>query len=104
MQVVPLDTSPNQNFDITLTVNGANVTFNLGFSYIENTYWTMTVKKSGTIIATNIPLLYGQNLLVGLEYLQIGTAYILKTSDIMTEVPDDTNLGSDFILVWGDNA
>lgn len=103
MQIVPLDNSPNQNFDITLSINGKNQTFNLAFSYNIGHYWTMTVSKNNNPIVSNIPLLYGDNLLNGLEYLEIGSAYLYKTSDTIYEIPDDTNLGTEFILVWGDN-
>lgn len=103
MQIVPLDNSPNQNFDISLNINGKNQLLNLAFSYNSGNYWAMSVSKNDTTIVSNIPLLYGDNLLRGLEYLEIGSAYLYKLSDTSSEIPDDKNLGSEFILIWGDN-
>lgn len=104
MQRIPLDNSPNQNFDVTLSVNGKNTVFNLFLSYNEDNYWTMQVRdKYKTPITDSIPLLSGQNLLQGLEYLEIGEAFLLKNSDINDEIPNSENLGTDFILLWRDN-
>lgn len=37
------------------------------------------------------------------SYLNIGSAYIVKTdTNISGDKPNDKNLGSTFILVWGD--
>ena len=104
MQRIPLDNSPNQNFDVTLSVNGKNTVFNLFLSYNEDNYWTMQVRdKYKKPITDSIPLLSGQNLLQGLEYLEIGEAFLLKNSDINDEIPNSENLGTDFILLWRDN-
>lgn len=104
MQRIPLDNSPNQNFDVTLSINGKNTVFNLFLSYNEDNYWTMQVRdKYKNPITDSIPLLSGQNLLQGLEYLEIGEAFLLKNSDINDEIPNSENLGTDFILLWRDN-
>lgn len=104
MQYIPLDNSPNQNFDVTLDINGKNVVLNLFLSYNDPFYWTMQVRdKYKNPITDSIPLLSGQNLLQGLEYLGIGEAYLLKNSDINDEIPNAENIGTDFILLWRDN-
>lgn len=104
MQQIPLDNSPNQNFDVTLDINGKNVVLNLYLSYNEGHYWTMQVRdKYKNPLTDSIPLLSGQNLLQGLEHLKIGEAYLLKNSDINDEIPNSENLGTDFILLWRGN-
>lgn len=106
MQQVPLDSSPNQNFDITLFVNGKNVDFNLFFSW-NNTakYWTMDIRdKSKKPLACNIPLYANANLLAGLEYLEIGSVFLIKLSDINADTPDLNTINTDFALLWGDNV
>lgn len=104
MQQIPLDNSPNQNFDVTLDINGKNTVFNLYLSFNEDNYWTMQVRdKNKTPLTDSIPLLSGQNLLQGLEYLEIGEAFLIKNSDVVDEIPNAENLGTDFILLWRDN-
>lgn len=104
MQYIPLDNSPNQNFNVTLDINGKNVVYNLFLSYNTDHYWTMQVRdRFKNPITDNIPLLSGQNLFQGLDYLGIGEAFLLKTSDINEEIPDYKNLDSDFILIWRGN-
>lgn len=104
MQQIPLDNSPNQNFNVTLDINGQNVVLNLYLSYNEDHYWTMQVRdRYKKPITDSIPLLSGQNLLQGLEYLGIGEAYLLKNSEINDEIPNVDNIGTDFVLLWRDN-
>lgn len=106
LQYVPLDNSPNQTLQTTLSINNVNRTFTLFLRYI-GAYWSMRVSENDVILVDNIALLSGANgylynILRGFEYLNIGSAYIFKTSTIISEVPDNTNLGTDFILLWGE--
>jgi len=59
------------------------------------------------ITIDNIPLLTGDypagNLLKQYQYLQLGSIYIINASGVAMDHPDDTNLGTDFVLVWGDS-
>lgn len=105
MQRIPLDNSPNQNFDVTLNINGKNITYNLLLSWNETAnYWTMQVRDTlKNPITDSIPLLSGQNLLQGLEYLKIGEAYLIRNSNVDDEIPDIDTIGTNFILLWGDN-
>lgn len=108
-QIVPLDNSPNQTFQCTLAVDGKNITLGFYVRYNEQSLcWIMTVidPATGNIILDQIPLITGNypsgNLLEQYTYLGIGSASILKMSDIQVENPNDTNLGTDFVLYWGD--
>ena len=104
MQRIPLDNSPNQNFNVTLSINGKNTVLNLFLSYNEGNYWTMQVRdRFKNPITDSIPLLSGQNLLQGLEYLGIGEAFLLRNSDMNEEIPNSDNLGTDYVLLWRDN-
>ena len=104
MQIIPLDNSPNQNFDITLEVNGTNVIYNFYLSYNPDRYWTFQVRdKMKNPITDSIPLFIGENLLQGLDYLEIGEAFLLPKSNVTQEVPDINNIGTDYYFVWRGN-
>ncbi|MBZ9633078.1 phage baseplate plug protein [Clostridium sp. FP1] len=105
MYIVPLTPSPNQSFTCTIPIDGKSITFNFFLRY--NTlaqYWIMELydTKKNTIIVS-VPLICGLNLLEQYSYLRIGSAYIYKVdTTLKTNKPDDTNLGTYFILVWSD--
>lgn len=104
MQSIPLDNLPNQNFDVTLFINGKNLVLNLFLSYNDGHYWTMRVRdKYKNPITDDIPLLSDENLLKGLEYLNIGEVYLFRKSNVTEEIPNEYTIGTDYILVWGDN-
>lgn len=104
MKLIPLDNLPNHSFDITLEINGENQTFNLFTSYNEGNYWTIQFRdKLKNPITDSIPLLSGENLFRGLEYLEIGELYLLRKSDVDEEIPDVETINTDYVLVWREN-
>ena len=42
------------------------------------------------------------NLLVPFIYMALGSVYIINVSGVAKDSPDDTDLGTDFQLFWGD--
>ena len=109
---VPLNTNPNQSFMVTLPINNKNITLLLEISYKEAcSYWVMNVKDPSTKkdILSNLPLITGglngksANILQQYQYLNIGSAFVVKLTDTDLDYPDDSSLGSEFVLVWGDN-
>lgn len=110
MQLIPLDNSPNQTFQATLGVNGKNITLGFGLSFNEIAgYWVMKISDptTGEYLLDDIPLIIdgslGANLLAQYEYLEIGEAYLVRTSPSPGDYPDADNLGKAFQLIWGDN-
>ena len=110
-KIIPLTTNANQSFTCTLPVDGKNIT--LAFTFVYNTpggYWYMSVTdaKTQTMLLDAVPLVTGEypaaDLLEQYEYLGIGSAAIIPTSALATGIPDDTNLGTDYVLVWGDTV
>jgi hypothetical protein len=108
-QLIPLTTEPNQQINITLSVDGAPLSLILLINYNEIAkYWVMTVyDANGNLILSDVPLVTGNypacNILAQYAYLEIGSAYVLNlTGTSGVNYPDDTNLGTDFVLVWGD--
>jgi len=109
MQIIPLTTDPNQTFQTTLTVDDASLTLKFFISYNRLAgYWTMRITNvsTSTVLLDGIPLLTDDssdpNILGQYAYLKIGSCYISKVSNTTSNYPDDTNLGTDFLLYWGD--
>ena len=106
MYIVPITTSPNQSFTSTIPVNGGKIKFNFFLRYnTEQKCWEMDLyDKNKNPLVKSIPFVTGLNLLEQYDYLKIGSAYIVKTDPNATmDRPNEYNIGSTFILVWGDN-
>lgn len=111
IQQIPLTTQPNQTFEIPLDVNGTTIRLQLTFRYNEMAnYWVMTVVgDGGSILVDNVPLVTGTwpaaNILDAYQYLDIGSAYVINASNAsVNDYPNASSLGTDFVLIWSDNA
>lgn len=107
--VIPTDNSPNQSFQSTLFVDGKNLTLAFFLAYNEMAgYWVMRISDpaTGEIILDSIPLITGaypaSNILDQYAYLSIGSAYVFPATASNLDFPDDSSLGTAFLLVWGD--
>jgi len=110
-QIIPLDVSPNQTLLVPLAINGGITRLNLFIYYNDIAlYWVMNVKDQYlNDIISGIPLITGDwpaaNLLRAQQYLGIGSCYIVNNSNtVLTDYPNDTNLGTGFLLLWSDNV
>jgi hypothetical protein len=70
-------------------------------------YWLLSVSDStGKPLVDSIPLITGwypgAHLLAQHQYLKIGSAYMLNTGNSKADYPGRQNLGSDFVMCWGD--
>lgn len=108
-KIIPLTSDPNQKLSVTLPINNINLTLNLTVRYntVAN-YWVMTIAdKDNDLILDSVPLITGgysaADILGQYQYLGIGSAYIVNVGNSALDYPDDTCLGTDFVLVWGDN-
>lgn len=109
-QIIPLTSDPNQTFEIKVEVNDKNISLGFVVRYNEIAgYWVITISDpdTDTILIDSVPLVGGDypaaNLLGQFDYLRIGSAYLIKATATPADRPDDTSLGTDFVLVWGDN-
>ena len=105
MYIVPLTINPNQKFTSTIPIDGKKMKFNFFLRYnTEAKYWVVDVyngQNDSLIVSLN--LVCGLNLLEQYSYLNIGSAYIYKVDTTLEDDrPDEYNLGSKFLLVWGD--
>jgi hypothetical protein len=112
MYVIPLTTAPNQTFNCTIPIDGSNrpLSFQLRYNSIAK-YWNLTVIDARTkdTLIDAVPLMVGEhpaaNLLEQFEYMGIGSAVVVHEGDLPSHLnPDDTNLGSEYYLVWGDTV
>jgi hypothetical protein len=107
-QVIPVTSDANQSFPVTLSVDGGNITLQLAFRYNEVAgYWVMTIwDAQGNLLLDSIPLVTGgypaANLLCQNAYLAIGSAYVINVGNDPGDHPNASNLGSSYILIWGD--
>lgn len=107
--MIPLTTEPNQQMYVKIPIDNKNISFLLTVRYNSiGEYWNIDINNDkGETILSGLPLLASEypaaNVLEQYSYLQIGSMYVIKINDsIKKENPDITNLGTDFILVWGD--
>lgn len=109
-QVIPVTSSPNQQFNATVQVDGQPLTLN--FVILWNAmagYWVMSVFDAlNNLLVDSIPLITGwypaANLLSQHIYLQIGSAYIINAGTSESDYPGISDLGTAFTLVWDDTA
>ncbi len=107
---IPLDTTPDQEFNVSVDVNGKNVYLRLHLRYnTEGEFWKMDVSDGRTweMLIAGVPLLTGEypsaDLMKQFKHLGLGTALIVRNTDAVEhDIPDLTDLGSDFLLIWGD--
>lgn len=105
-QIVPLSSSPNQSFTVTLQVDGQPLTLNLFIHWSEMAgYWVMSISDTqDELLLDSIPLITGLypagNLLAQYGYLLIGSAYILNEGTTNSDYPGRNDLGSGFVLLW----
>lgn len=107
-QVIPLDSSPNQSFRITLSIDGENraLSFKIRFNEIAQ-YWVMTVidPSDDSILLDSVPMVTGEypadNIIEQYAYMEIGSAYFVNVGNVSAD-PTDEDLGTNFILIWGD--
>lgn len=110
---IPLDAHPNQEFNITVDAgDGNNVPLIMHIRYnTEGEFWRMDISdgKTGTMLVSGVPLVTGgrpsANIMKQFEHLGIGGAVILAMTDkTLRDYPSISDLGTDFVLLWGSGA
>ncbi len=116
VQVIPLDNSPNQSWEVSVNVDGQPTPLGVVLRFNEIARcWVMTITdQNGNLVLDSVPFVTGiapdgtnlnaiQNLLHQFSYLNIGSAALLNASGVTADRPNAFNLGTDFLLLWGDN-
>jgi hypothetical protein len=87
LQLVPVNSSPRQQFAAALTVDGNPLTLNLALNYNEMAgLWMMSISDvNSNLLIDSIPLVTGgypaANLLQQQRYLAIGSAFIINVAN-----------------------
>jgi hypothetical protein len=107
-QIVPLSTK-NQTLEVSLNIDDSVITLALDIRFNRTAnYWALKITNpiTGEILLDSIPLLTGSigaaNILGQYRYLKIGSLYLIKTGNVSDDYPTEENLGTDFLLLWGD--
>ena len=110
MFILPIDAKPNQHFRCVIPVDGRNLALLISLAFnTEAGHWVLSLADdvSGAVLIDSLPLISGvfpsANLLDQYNFLRIGSLVLVRTDpDDEAVVPDSTNLGIAFQLVWGD--
>lgn len=108
--VIPLDSTPDQEFNVTVEVSGISIPLFLHLRYnTEGEFWKMDVMdgRDHKMLIAGVPFLTGEypaaDILAQFQHLGIGSALIIEATDqTAEEIPGLFDLGTDFVLVWGD--
>ena len=110
MVKIPLTNSPNQKFTCTVPVNGENKNFKFELWYnYQAEYWLFSLYDISTesYIFSNLPLLSSNykfyDILYQLNYMKIGVCIMLPLIVDKKSAADDKNLGTSYVMIWGDN-
>jgi hypothetical protein len=105
--VIPLTSNPNQTFTSTIPVDGKAIKLNFFLRYnTEAEYWVLDVYDSNNnSLIVSLNLVCGLNLLEQYSYLKIGSAYLVRIDNALSaDSPTEYNLGTQFVIVWGDTV
>ncbi len=58
--------------------------------------------QNDNLLIDSLPLIPSINLLEQYSYLKIGSAVLVNAGNISEDLPTSDNLGTEFILSWGD--
>jgi hypothetical protein len=104
---IPISCTPqgSESFKVTLGSRNINIKLETRYSDVYDV-WTAKVSdnNTGEVLIDSMPLVCGVNLLGQYGYLDIGEAYIIKSTDTSLMQPDNKTLGKEFILIWGDDS
>lgn len=99
---ITISNNPNQTFSVAIPGDKRNLSLNLTQSFNGRAgYWVLGIYDNANMpIVTEIPLLPGYNILGQYGYLDIGELYVVNYGDQTIEKPDETNISTNFKLVW----
>lgn len=107
MYILPVTSNPNQTFSSTIPIDNGSIKFNFFLRFnTESSCWVLDIAdSSNNSLVSGINLVCGTNLLEQYSYLKIGSAYLVKTDTSLTDdLPTEYDLGTKFVIVWGDTV
>ena len=107
MYILPVTSNPNQIFTSTIPVDSGSIRFNFFLRYnTESGCWVLDIlDSSNNGLVSGINLVTGVNLLEQYSYLKLGSLRLIKVDTSLTDdLPTEYNLGTSFVIVWGDTV
>ena len=106
--VIPVTNQPNQTFTTTIDVNGENRNFRFFFTWNGcGKYWEFDLFDDDTEeqLLSRIPVMTNLdgNMIPQYAYKRIGRCFLLNINGTNDYIPSQSNLGTDFLLIWTDN-
>jgi hypothetical protein len=101
--IIKLSNSPNQTFTVTIPGDSKNLNLKLTQNYnLIAGYWVLGIYDSDTDdpYIVGLPLLWDGDLLAQYTYMELGSLYVVNKGDLTINVPNDTNIADNFVLVW----
>ena len=110
LSVLPVNSSQNQTFEASLPIDDKNRRFKFFFSWNPiGQYWQFNLydqNKDGIQVLNNMPIFSidypYNNIILIYEYKEIGSLYLVNIGNASGDRPSISNLGTDWIMVWGD--
>lgn len=102
LQLIPLTNSPNQQFTVSLQVDGRPLSLNLTIKFNEMAgYWIMSISDiANNLLIDSIPMICGSypaaNLLEQQRYLGIGSWYIINIGNLIPTGSSGVGYGQGF--------
>ena len=110
---IPIENIANQEFDLAVEADGRVISLRVHLNYnTEGGFWRMDISDgiTGEALVCNIPLVTGEypaaDLMAPFQYMGLGSVMILQVSEDTYsdgDIPDLNNLGTDYLMVWGDS-
>lgn len=110
LSVLPINSEPNQTFECSLSIDTSNKRFKFFFSWNPiGAYWQFDLfdqNNGGVQVLSNQPIYPVEfphnNIIWSYTYKGIGSLYVVNVGDAKGDRPGLKNLGTEWVLVWGD--
>lgn len=100
---IPITNQPNQIFTCTIPQGQNNITLNFIVIWNEVAlYWMLSLTNAQIDLLEMLPLVNtDSNFLSQFAYFDIGSAYLMPTSNNAPAWPGLTDWGTNYVMAWG---
>lgn len=113
LSVLPVTSDQNQTFEVSLPIDSANRRLKFFFSWNPvGQYWQFDLfdlNNNGVQLLSNMPVFSidypYNNIILRYEYKEVGSLYLVNVGNSKSgnaDRPNIDNLGTDWVMVWGD--
>lgn len=113
LSILPVTSDQNQTFEVSLPIDSNNRRLKFFFSWNPvGQYWQFDLfdqNKEGIQLLSNMPVFSidapYNNIILRYEYKEVGSLYLVNVGNSSGDIkdrPNINNLGTDWVMVWGD--